>query len=535
MRKRLISVSFVFLLAFFGIGTRIYYLSNQKPLATAANQQTKYTLTVSQTRANIYDCDMVKLVNKDTELTAAVLPTPENMMVISKNTDKKEISNDELMTLYSASRPFLTKLKTHINEENVSVFDTTVRYRENQLAAHIIGCVGSDENGRSGIERAYNGFLKQNEVIKTISYSVNGAGRKLSGVEPVIATSGNEKAGVVLTIDSDIQNVVESIGANTVKNGAIIVMDPYSGDIKAMASFPTFTQNNLAKSIEDTENTPMINRALSAFAVGSSFKISTAATAIESGVTEIWYKCTGQINVHGQKFKCHERGGHGFLTMKQAMAKSCNTYFIKLGLSLDRLKLRNMAADLSFGKSFELAKGVVSDVGTLPSIDDLNNSAEVANFSFGQGKLTATPLQISLMTSCIINGGKMPQPRLVAGTTTDGANIEETETKANLHVMSKQTADRIKSFLDFGVMETENQYALPISVSAGGKTATAQTGKYSNGTERLNTWFTGYFPADKPKYIVTVLCENGTFGNLSASPVFQKIADQITALEAENE
>ncbi len=532
MKTRLVAVFFASAMLFGGLYARLLYLSQQSPLAAAAKSQTSVSLTVSHTRAGIYDCKMTHIVNKGSTRMAAVFPLPENMAAV-KTAAGEQYTEDELMEFYSESRPFTISVDEDFSAEGVLFFDVPERYQDEQTAAHIVGCVDSDGSGSSGIESSYDDFLDGHAVEQTVSYSVNGTGELLKGESASISSSGEKNAGVVLTIDSAVQSIVESVGKRYIDNGAVVVMDPKTGDIKAMASFPSFSQNALEKSVKDTENTPMINRALSAYAVGSTFKICTAAAALESGISEIWYKCTGKIDVNGQEFSCHEQGGHGTLSMKLAMANSCNTYFIKLGLMLDRAKFRNTAADMSFGKSYRLAASITSDAGTLPSQSELGNSAEVANLAFGQGKLAAIPLQVTLMTCCVINGGQLVYPRLVMGTTTDGKALEENEAKAPMNVLSESTAQTIKEFLDYDVMNTENQYARPLTVSAGGKTATAQTGVFENGVEKLNTWFTGYFPAEDPQYAVTVLCENGTWGNTSAAPVFQKIADRVTALEEE--
>lgn len=530
MKKRIAAGFFVCALIFGGLYSRLLYLSSRPALAATAESQASVTLAVSKTRANIYDCYMNKLVGKTKIPTAAVFPSPENFAAV-KAACKGYISSGELLRLYSSGAPFTVSVKENVNAENVTMFSVPQRYRDVQTAAHIIGCVDSDNVGISGIERACNAFLTKHAAWQSISYRVNGAGELLGGEPVKISVSGEAKAGVILTIDSKIQQIAEAAGKQSIKNGAVIVMEPKTGKIKAMASFPAFSQNSLEKSVGDAKNAPMINRALSPFAVGSAFKIVTAAAALESGLPKQRYACTGQISVGEQRFACHEAGGHGALTMKQAMAKSCNTYFIRLGLSLDKLKLRAAASDMSFGKSFELAPGMVSQSGTLPDVSELSNPAETANFSFGQGKLTATPLQVTLMTCCVANGGRLNYPSLIEGTTVNGAEIKKSKVKAPMRVLSEEAAERLREFLKYDVMQTENQYAKPVSTTAGGKTATAQTGVLSGRKEKLNAWFTGYFPADDPQYAVTVLCENGVWGNTSAAPVFQKIADRITALK----
>ena len=123
---------------------------------------------------------------------------------------------------------------------------------------------------------------------------MDGLGHGMPGVEPEVRDGGSNSAGIVLSIDKDIQTVIQNVGNRELKKGAIVVMDPYNGEIKGAASFPSFTPTDLEKSIKDTENSPMINRAFLPFNVGSTFKIVTAAAALEAGIpmSEIAV-CTG--------------------------------------------------------------------------------------------------------------------------------------------------------------------------------------------------------------------------------------------------
>jgi len=161
-------------------------------------------------------------------------------------------------------------------------------------------------------------------------------------------------------------------------------------------------------------------------------------------------------------------------------------------------------------------------------VDELEVPAELANFSFGQGKLTATPLQITQLSCTIANDGKMPVLRLVKGITLDGITVENEKPCQISQVIKKETAQKLKLMMISAVSNNEQSNAKTMNTTAGAKTSTAQTGRYDeNGNEYCHGWITGFFPAYKPKYVLTVLVEDGGFGNDTAAPVFRSIADEI--------
>ena len=156
----------------------------------------------------------------------------------------------------------------------------------------------------------------------------------------------------------------------------------------------------------------------------------------------------------------------------------------------------------------------------------------MANFCFGQGLLTATPLQVTQMTCAIANDGTMPIAHLIKGITRDGSTLlEETPSPMYAKALKRETAYFLQDMMIATINENENSNAVPETVFAGGKTSTAQTGRYDeNGSEYCHAWITGYFPVDSPKYAVTVLIEDGGYGNSTAAPVFKNIADKIMSL-----
>ena len=235
----------------------------------------------------------------------------------------------------------------------------------------------------------------------------------------------------------------------------------------------------------------------------------------------------------GRIFYCHHRAGHRQTDLQRAIEQSCNPYFIRLGQKAGGEAVLGMAKALGFGKETILAPGIVSEAGTLPSLSDLNSPHELANFSFGQGKLTATPIQVASMVSAIANKGVSFQPKLVLGTTQDGKTTDYFPQQAPIRVFSEYTAAVLKKGMVGVVEQGSATMAKPQQGGAGGKTASAQTGMYDeNGEEVVHAWFAGFFPKQQPKYAVVVLIEGGEYGGRIASPLFRQIADEYAAAVA---
>ena len=532
MSKRLIAFFSIFCLFMSILMMRIATLSSSTELKQTAAGQSSYTLTANAPRGQIYDRDFNKLVGGSTWSLFAMAANETNTEDIL---DAVSLSDrDNLYRLIQKGFPFLTNLfSSGTKIKGVKELFVTKRYDTKQLASHIIGYMNGDGKGVTGIEEAYNDFLSKTGETTAVSYNLNGLGKVIGQAEGTVKTTGDGKSGVVLTIDREIQSICETVGASYIEEGAIVVMDPSTGKLLACASFPTYDPSNVAAALKG-KNSPMLNRCFSSFAVGSTFKVALAAAALESGIpASTPYTCTGQIDVSGKPFNCHLLSGHGPETMKEAMVDSCNTYFINIGQMLGAEKIVSMAKNLSYGLQSQLADGMISSAGNLPALADLKNPADVANLSFGQGTLLATPIQLCAMIASIANKGKTPIAQLVEGTTKDGKTLDTSvQTSAPIYAMSEQTASIIGGFLEAAVEQKADMKAKPDYVTAAGKTATAQTGSFdSNGVELLNTWFAGYFPAEQPKYAVSVLVQNGKTGNLSAGPVFAKIADQVTLMD----
>lgn len=524
MQKRIIAIGVLFSFLFFLLYIRIYVIVSDEKYIEAGKSQSTCTLDVGTIDANIYDRNYLKLVNTESTIYASINPTPEAVSEILPYVCEK----DEFYSKLAYGSPFVCRVNKGVKEsDDITLFEIDERNTENQLAEHIIGYV-REGVGITGIESAYDEFLRSHSETVSITYNIDGMGSVLEGIDKKVTQPYEMKAGVVLTIDKNIQAICELM-EDKVKKGAVIVMDVQSGDILGMASFPSYSPVNLGEALEN-EDSPLINRCVYSYNVGSIFKLVTAAAAFEQGIDESFsYECTGEISIGNQVFKCHDHSGHGKLDMKKAMKESCNPYFIELSKKIDTSLFHKITERFGFGRDYSLGAGINCSGGNVPTLEELSIPAEKANFAFGQGKLLATPLQICSFTCAIANSGKLYEPRLVIGTTEDGKNVDREEQQKYSRVLDYKTALRLQRLMGEAVNGNLDSNARPRNTRAAGKTSTAQTGNFDeNGVELCHGWITGFFPLNQPKYAITVLCENGGYGNECAAPVFKEIAERIS-------
>lgn len=512
-----------------GLFFRLYYLTAGNALSTAAKTQSSYTLDVIEERGIIYDCHMQRMTNTEERYIAAVMPCPESLAALSDVLEGEKY--EQMLQRFEDNRPFLMEVESpQIYAYGVDVFSKTQRYQDPQPAVHIIGHL-QDGKGVYGIEKAYDSILSDCGRNVQVSYAVDLYHAPLINVAPNIRQTSSRQ-GVVLTIDQKMQKMVEEVASYYIRRGAVVVMDVQTGDIRASLSLPVFSPENIEDALSD-EGEPFVNRAVSAYNVGSTFKLMVAACALESGITpQFGYECRGVIDVDGIGFHCHNLGGHSWLTMQRAIEQSCNPYFIRLAQRLDPERLHALCLAAGFSRQTRLAPQMITASGTMPTVEELHNRPTLANFSFGQGSLTATPMQIAQMISMIANGGRAVTPRLVMGSTMDGETLDqENPNHEAVPVISSETAETLREMMISTVEQGSGHYARPSFGSAGGKTASAQTGTYrEDGTEAVQAWFSGFYPAENPRYAIVVVNEEGGSGGIAAAPVFRGVANGIAEL-----
>jgi len=408
-------------------------------------------------------------------------------------------------------------------------------------AAHILGYLGridsqrltrlknygykrEDIIGYSGIEEQYDKFLRATDGGKQIEVDHRGRFVRLLGFRH--AQDGKD---VKLTIDLKMQQIIEEVLAG--HNGAIVIMEPNTGEVLAMASFPTFnpnifvrrSSNSRLKSVLTNRNSPLLNRAISGqYPPGSIFKIIVAVAALELKKINLKtsFYCPGFFQLGLRRFGCWDI--HDRENLIEAITHSCNVFFYHTGLLLGVDNIVEYASRFNIGRSTGIDVPYEAS-GILPSpvwkrLTKFKNwyTGDTVNLSVGQGDLMMTPLQGAVMISAIANGGKIVKPYLVS----------EIDSKAVLQKKSiplslnRDTIKYIRKSLRNVVASASGTAFLLSSIpqlSVAGKTGTAQAGK----GRQPHAWFVGYVPSDKPKLAFCILLEHA--GSSRYSCVLAKI------------
>jgi len=403
-------------------------------------------------------------------------------------------------------------------------------YRQESLAAHVLGFAGDDNQGLTGLEGVYNKDLRG--VPGRIVIEKDAVGRNIPEalhrfIPPV---PGNN---LVLTIDQNIQFFVEReldkiVDVHHPKLAVIIVMDIKTGEILAMGNRPTFNPGDWRKypqAVWDHNPAIWYN-----YEPGSTFKIITAAAALEEGAVkpgDTFYD-PGYIKVADRTIRCWYDGGHGSQTFAEVAQNSCNPGFITVGLRLGKERFYKYINAFGFGQKTGIALPG-EEVGIqIPQKEatELN----IATMSIGQS-IAVTPIQLLTAAAAVANGGVMMKPSLVkAITDTDGKTIKEFKPEPVRQVISGNTARTLMGLLTDVVQKGTGRNAFVDGYGAAGKTGTAQVvdpgGGYADG--KYVASFMGYAPADDPRIAALVMVAEPTgashFGSQVAAPAFKAVA-----------
>lgn len=510
---------------FSAVLARIGYIQTSPAAQTAVTVTKKY-VSFGKSRGNIYDRNMRPLVNGKITNTAVILSSPLSLPLMRACTgeDIPETENGVLLCRETEKKIAETPLSVNV--------ETSERYGGERLCTHILGYTDCEGRGVCGIEKAFDRILDEASGEIGVSYSVDARGNILFGDGLTTENDGyRSKAGIVLTVDADIQRIAERAMAEAgIEKGACVILQVGTGEILASVSVPAYDVNDLAASLAD-ERSPFLNRALNAYPVGSVFKPFIAAAAIENGTpVNDDFECLGCYDADGAIFHCYNRRAHGKELLNDAVCNSCNCYFIDIGLKTGAGHILDVCSSFGFGKEIRLASGIVSAAGNLPEEKDLASPAALANFCFGQGELLGTPLQLAAAYACLAAGGIFMQPYITKYLVDEnGKQYAYYAPESSYRALDEGVCAVINESLRLNMQEGTGASGAPTSVSSAGKTATAQTGKYDeNGVEKLCTWFCGFFPADAPEYAVCILNEDGVSGD--CTPVFGELADKITKM-----
>ncbi|MDP4182588.1 MAG: penicillin-binding protein 2 [Bacillota bacterium] len=543
-RRRINLIIFIFSFIFFLLALKVFYIQffeGQKLFAEASAQRIS-TAKMEKSRGQILDKNFIPFTSRTTKTSVVLEPLLlrgkgdlilklSNALKLDFGSLKREIEFKKapiLIDIDEESKNQALGLKT----KGVSLLNSLQRYGQASVLTHVLGYLNqADQNGASGLEKSYENILKEcgEDSLRVVTDANDNI---LQGIGYRIIKSGDLKKelNLKLTIDYHIQKKVEDIMKKNNLTGAVVVEDVNTGNIAAMASMPDFDQNDVGKYLQSPKN-ELFNRAVASYNIGSIFKIIDVAEALESGVSlDNNYLCTGVLKLGDREFRCSsfENGGHGYIGFSDAFAKSCNSYFIDLGLKLGYQKLLTMADKFGLGKITGLrSQGVDEASGNLPPIKHYYTDGDIANMSIGQGGIMTTPVQIANLVATVANGGIKNQVNIVDSIIDEnGKEVKRIRKDGWERVISKSTSDRIRSLMEEVVTSGTGTKAKPDGIlGAGGKTGSAETGLYINGEKVVHAWFAGYFPSSAPKYSVAVFVENGKSGGQAAAPIFKEIAE----------
>lgn len=440
-------------------------------------------------------------------------------------------------------------------------------YPGGSLASHVLGYVGrisdaqlsqaefegggpNDYVGQSGVELVRNRELSGRNGVQRVV--VNSLGRRERVLEEIAPLWGDS---VQLTLDIELQRAAER--ALQGRTGAVIAIDPRNGEVRALASFPSYDPNLFAgrfqkeewAALVKDERHPLQNRAMQGrYSPGSTFKLVIAAAALEEGVVspQTRFFCPGSIRLYGNDFLCHKEGGHGWVSLHEAIVRSCNVYFYQVGVNLQIDRIARYARALGLGDKTGIdlpyeVPGLIPDPEWKRKVrQEPWYAGETVSVAVGQGPVLVTAVQLAQLAGIIATQGELYRPHVFrrvmnARGRLDAADAEGTSPEPIRRLPFKASTWRELQGGMWGVVnEGGTGYAARIAgVDVCGKTGTAQVASRGSLTQRVDAnrpeylrnhgWFVGFAPRAKPELAIAVLVEHGGAGGQAAAPIAGEI------------
>ena len=552
-RNRLIVAGLVFTVWTFGIEARLVVLQvvQHERFVTRARDQQEETIELSPKRGEIvdrngqilaYSVDADSIVAVPTDVKDASGVASQLCAVLDECTEEFQATIGQRLDrdagfAYVKRRASLREARAvgELDLEGIGFLTESHRFYPNrELAAHLLGYVGTENQGLGGIESTYDEDIKGSPGQVLLQRDAKQ--RAFSRVDRLPTTG----ATLELTIDKYLQHIAErelraGVETHNADAGSVVMLNPQTGEILALASEPTFNPN----AFEGTSPNQRRNRAVQdLYEPGSTFKVVTASAAFEERVVhrdEIFDVSAGAIRVGGRVISDYSPNGE--LSFTDVMVKSSNVGAVRVGLRLGAERLSRYVRRFGFGETLSPdfpseSPGIVWD----PS--DLNDSA-VASISMGY-QVSVTPLQMAAAVAAVANGGELIQPRVVRAVMQNGIR-QEFEPRVIRRAISNETAAELTSIMESVVERGTARRAQVPGYTVAGKTGTASKLVQSTDpdTERVITHgysannnyasFVGFVPSDRPRLVVLVTIDTprngGNTGGVVAAPIFQQIVE----------
>ena len=416
-------------------------------------------------------------------------------------------------------------------------------YPYGSLASHVIGFTGADNQGIIGLEVTYDNYLQGKDGAILTLTNANGIEIENAAEDRLEPISGNS---LILSLDVNIQQYAEQAAKRVMeqkeaKAARIIVMNPDNGEIYAMVNVPEFDLNNpfvltsgetvrtSVKEDMDELNNMWRNPCISdTYEPGSTFKIITAAAALEEGAVKLTdtFSCPGYIAVEDRKIRCHKAGGHGSETFVQGIMNSCNPVFITVGQRLGVESFYKYLERVDVLK--KTGVDLPGEAATIMHKKENVGAVELATVSFGQS-FQITPLRLMASASAIVNGGHSIVPHFGVGITDDDAkDIKKIEYETKDNMVSKEVSETMQSLLEAVVSEGTGKKAYIEGYHVAAKTGTSE--KLPRRNNKYIASCLGFAPANDPKVMALVLIDEPQgiyYGGTIAAPVISELFDSI--------
>lgn len=548
-----------------------WQIINGAELKEKASRQQTINEVISPKRGSIYDTNGKALAISAAVDTVSVNPSKidskDKEKIAKALSDIFELNYDETLSKLNNNSSIVTiakkvehdkvtALKTWMSDNNISSGinideDTKRYYPYDSLASHVIGFMGTDK-GLYGIESRWDSTLTgvPGKIVTTAD--VNHSEISSDASQYVEVENGSD---LYLTIDVNIQSIVEKYlekGVSKAKAsaGSAIAMDPNTGDILAMATYPYYNLNDPFTLTSTYDTSTMTNEEknnalyemwsdkniTATYEPGSTFKTIVSAIALEENITETEiandFNCTGFIEVADRKIRCASHEVHGNQTLKQALSNSCNVGFVSLGqrIGVDTLYKYFRA----FGLFEKTGISITGEYSSVFHDKDSIGPVELATTSFGQ-RFEITPLQLVTAVSAIANEGKLMQPRIVKQVISkdgDSKNVTNIEPTTIRTVISKETAEQVCNMMEAVVTDGGGKKGAVQGYTIGGKTGTAES-TYSKGSSYgiSSVSFVAVAPSNDAEIVLLVILyepqTSSAFGSTLAAPIASDMLSEI--------